>query len=141
MTPLLCHCPYLVRPMDCMNRNLDLHLLPILDLHLHNQTDSTPLQPDRIALSIPPRQRVIRPEPVVMQLRLLVEVLARTAQVELDLAFDRRGAGESFCCAGRLLIAEGGVGPLLHVSARLGSRAWIGSQRRACGMAAGFSKR
>ena len=47
-----------------------------------------------------------------MQSRLLVEVLAGVAQVELELSFDCRDAGEPLRGDGWLLVAKGGVRPL-----------------------------
>ncbi len=41
-----------------------------------------PIQPNRVALRIPPRPRIVRAEVVVMQPALCVKVLPRVAQVE-----------------------------------------------------------
>ena len=69
-------------------------------------------QSDRIRLRVPPGLRVVRPEAVVVQFRLLVEVLAGIAQVELEVALGGWHHGEVLVGHMRGLVAEGRERPL-----------------------------
>ena len=91
-----------------------------------------PIQPNRIPLRIPPRPAVIGTVPVVMQLRLAVEVLSGIPQVERHLRNAgapgrrcRRLARKPLSPRGWLLLPKRTVRPLpRRLTVRLGQLCW-----------------
>ncbi len=76
-------------------------------------------------LRVPPNRRVVRPEPVVVQVGFRIEVLPRVAQVDAEVALERRDLVEAPIRDGGPLIPEGTVAPLpAQIAVRVDGPAW-----------------